>query len=206
MKDRKMEVVWKPPILGDLPILGHLFREQSHHKVKTNLLLFLTPYIIKDKSDFRRIFERKLQERQQFVEEFYGQIPGYDVAIDFSRKAGPIAKMGQKVAHEEMRLENGGPGLPGERIMRPRGDMGGELPPPRRRVIEEPVPEPAPAPLRPAPTPAPIPEQRPEDTSPSVVTPAPGPAGAEPDPSRPPGSSLTAQPPSPPATPPPKPR
>src|SRR5229473_1144124 len=111
MQDRTIESVSKTPILGDIPLLGHLFREQSHHKVKTNLLLFLTPYIIKDKSDFRRIFERKLQERQQFVEEFYGQIPGYDVAIDFSRKAGPIAKLGQKVQHEEMRLENGGPGL-----------------------------------------------------------------------------------------------
>ena len=40
--------------------------------MKTNLLLFLTPYIIKDSSDFRRIFERKMKERQQFVEQFYG--------------------------------------------------------------------------------------------------------------------------------------
>jgi general secretion pathway protein D len=203
MQDRTIESVSKTPILGDIPILGHLFREQSRHKVKTNLLLFLTPYIIKDKSDFRRIFERKLQERQQFVEEFYGQIPGYDVAIDFSRKAGPIAKLGQKVQHEEMRLENGGPGLPGERILRPRGDVGGELPPPRRRVLEEPPPEPAPAPIYPAPAPAPAPPPEPgtEATSPSDVTPAPGPAVIPPDLSEPPGSSLTAPPPAPPPTP-----
>jgi len=206
MQDRTIESVSKTPILGDIPLLGHLFREQSHHKVKTNLLLFLTPYIIKDKSDFRRIFERKLQERQQFVEEFYGQIPGYDVAIDFSRKAGPIAKLGQKVQHEEMRLENGGPGLPGERVLRPRGDVGGELPPPRRRVVEEPVFEPAPAPIRaPAPTPVPLPELGPEGGSPPGATPAPGPAVVEPDLSEPPGSSLTAQPPAPPETPPPTP-
>src|SRR6266851_1467475 len=133
-------------------------------------------------------------------------IPGYDVAIDFSRKAGPIAKLGQKVQHEEMRLENGGPGLPGERVLRPRGDVGGELPPPRRRVVEEPVFEPAPAPIRaPAPTPVPLPELGPEGGSPPGATPAPGPAVVEPDLSEPPGSSLTAQPPAPPETPPPTP-
>ena len=43
--------------------------------MKTNLLLFLTPYIIRDQSDFRRIFERKMKERQQFVEQFYGRSP-----------------------------------------------------------------------------------------------------------------------------------
>ncbi len=56
-------------------------------KVKTNLLLFLTPYIIRDSSDFRRIFERKMNERQQFVEQFYGAATGYDVAIDFNAQA-----------------------------------------------------------------------------------------------------------------------
>ena len=38
------------------------------NKTRTNLLLFLTPYIIRDQSDFRRIFERKMPERQEFVE------------------------------------------------------------------------------------------------------------------------------------------
>ena len=128
MQDRTLEGVTKTPILGDIPLIGHLFREQKHTKVKTNLLLFLTPYIIKDKSDFRRIFERKMQERQQFVELFYGQIPGYDVAIDFARKAGPIAKMGQILGREENKLENGGPGSPGERMVRPRGAAAEEYP------------------------------------------------------------------------------
>ena len=63
----------------------------TKRKVKTNLLLFLTPYIIRDASDFRRIFEKKMAERQRFVEEFYGQVPGYDVPIDFGRKRGRSA-------------------------------------------------------------------------------------------------------------------
>src|SRR5262249_2811299 len=158
---------------------------------------------IKDSSDFRRIFERKLQERQQFVEEFYGQIPGYDVAIDFSRKAGPIAKIGLNVGHEEMRLENGGPGPPGRRVLRPRGELppGSELPPPRRPLpLEEPAPGPAvvppPRPPSRSPTPAPEPPPptppMPEGAS-SSSEPAPAPPTAiAPDLSEPPGSSLTA--------------
>jgi general secretion pathway protein D len=119
MQERTIESVGKVPILGDIPLLGYLFRETSRHKIKTNLLLFLTPYIIRDASDFRRIFEKKMAERQRFVEEFYGQVPGYDVPIDFGRKPGPLAKMNQIVMREEMKAENGGPGLPGEQIFRP---------------------------------------------------------------------------------------
>jgi general secretion pathway protein D len=116
MQDRTIESVSKVPILGDIPILGHLFRDQSRSKVKTNLLLFLTPYIIRDQRDFSRILERKIKERQQFIEQFYGQVPGYEVAIDFSRKAGPWAKMNQAVLREQQRTEGN---LPGEKVIRP---------------------------------------------------------------------------------------
>ena len=121
MQERTLEGVNKVPILGDIPVLGHLFREQNKRKVKTNLLLFLTPYIIKDQSDFRRIFERKMQERQQFVETFYGQMPGYDIAIDFDRKRGPLAEINQSLRKELQKVENGGAGKPGERVIVPGG-------------------------------------------------------------------------------------
>jgi general secretion pathway protein D len=115
MQDRTINSVSKVPILGDLPILGHLFRQTSTKKVKTNLLLFLTPYIIRDESDFRRIFERKMAERQKFVEQFYGGISQYDVPVDYARKSGPFAKINGAVLREEQKAENGGPGAPGQR-------------------------------------------------------------------------------------------
>lgn len=119
MQDRLVESVSKTPILGDIPLLGNLFRQQTRKKVKTNLLLFLTPYIIRESSDFRRIFERKMRERQEFVEQFYGASNAYDVAIDFQRKSGPLARMGQIINKEMNRLENGGPGEPGQRLIQP---------------------------------------------------------------------------------------
>ncbi|RKZ40628.1 MAG: type II secretion system protein GspD [Gammaproteobacteria bacterium] len=38
----------KVPVLGDLPIIGSLFRSQSTKKVKRNLMVFLHPIIIRD--------------------------------------------------------------------------------------------------------------------------------------------------------------
>ncbi len=37
----------KVPILGDLPILGTLFRSKSHQKQKTELMVFLTPHVVR---------------------------------------------------------------------------------------------------------------------------------------------------------------
>ncbi|MCY1015385.1 type II secretion system secretin GspD [Pyxidicoccus sp. MSG2] len=140
MQDRTLESVSKVPVLGDIPIIGHLFRETTRKKTKTNLLLFLTPYIIRGPEDFRIIFERKMKERQQFVEQFYGQVPGYDVAVDFSRKPGPMSRMNQAVLKEQQRAENGGPGANGERIISPAGQA-----PVRPNGRTTPAPSPAPA-------------------------------------------------------------
>jgi general secretion pathway protein D len=38
----------KVPLLGDIPILGHLFRYSSRKHVKTNLMVFLRPVIVRD--------------------------------------------------------------------------------------------------------------------------------------------------------------
>jgi general secretion pathway protein D len=153
MQDRLVESVSKTPILGDIPLLGNLFRQQTRKKVKTNLLLFLTPYIIRESSDFRRIFERKMRERQEFVEQFYGASTSYDVAIDFQRKPGPLARMGQIINKEMNRLENGGPGEPGQKLIQPivpsNPNMGGastpapgeNTTPPPSVPVQEPNPE-----------------------------------------------------------------
>lgn len=180
MQDRTLESTSKVPVLGDIPIIGHLFRETSRKKTKTNLLLFLTPYIIRGPEDFRIIFERKMKERQQFVEQFYGQVPGYDVAVDFTRKPGPLSRMNQAVMKEQQRAENGGPGAAGERIIAPASQS------------------PAPANGRTAPAPAPAPAPTGE---PPVREVAPPPGGSdEPVPAAPaPQTSEQPAPDSPPA-------
>lgn len=60
----------KVPVLGDLPLLGALFRTSDVQKRKKNLLLVLTPHVIRDQEDLRKIFERKMQERQEFLDRY----------------------------------------------------------------------------------------------------------------------------------------
>ncbi len=121
IQERTIQSVHKLPLLGDIPVLGWLFRDTDTTKTKTNLLLFLTPYIIRDQSDYRRILERKRKEQQDFVDQFYGKQPGYKVAIDYTRKTGPYTKVRKEIEAESQKLENGGPGSPGEGTVGPGG-------------------------------------------------------------------------------------
>lgn len=52
------ENVTKVPLLGDLPLLGWLFKSQSDSVRKTNLLVFITPKIIRDTRDLDIITEK----------------------------------------------------------------------------------------------------------------------------------------------------
>jgi general secretion pathway protein D len=210
IQERTLRSVKKVPFLGSLPLLGWLFRDTITTKSKTNLLVFLTPYIIRDEADYRRIYEKKRKEQQEFVEQFYGRQPAFEVEIDFSRKAGPYARMRAGVAEEQSRIENGGRGGPGERVTPPIGEEQGpptsrptrsrpdgreeEGTPVDRLDVQPEVPSPgaAPAPTPPAPAEpaAPAPEApAPPGTpppqggaAPAPGTPAPAPPGPYPPP------------------------
>ncbi|HUO07387.1 MAG TPA: type II secretion system secretin GspD [Phycisphaerae bacterium] len=45
MQDQKQQTVQKIPIVGDIPYLGMLFKRTQNTKVKTELLIFLTPHV-----------------------------------------------------------------------------------------------------------------------------------------------------------------
>ncbi len=48
IEDRISETINKVPLLGDLPLLGNLFRTQGRGHKKTNLMVFLRPYVIRN--------------------------------------------------------------------------------------------------------------------------------------------------------------
>ena len=52
------------PFISDIPVLGNLFSDKSSDKQKDNLIVFLTPHIVRNKSELR---ELALDERQRFV-------------------------------------------------------------------------------------------------------------------------------------------
>jgi len=117
LQERATRSVSKVPVLGSLPIVGWLFRSESTKKTKTNLLLFLTPYVIRDQRDVRRILERKMAERDEFVRRFQGEDRGSKRFIDYDGKPGPFGRLQREIAAELRKLENGGPGREGERVL-----------------------------------------------------------------------------------------
>jgi len=81
MKEDDIETVQKVPLLGDIPIIGWLFKSRGKSKEKTNLLVFLTPKIIRSQSDARQVLGKKLNERLKFIKSMGGHDP-YGDKID----------------------------------------------------------------------------------------------------------------------------
>ena len=46
IRNNKVDVETKVPLLGDIPLLGWFFKKKSVSYSKTNLLVFITPYIV----------------------------------------------------------------------------------------------------------------------------------------------------------------
>lgn len=62
MEEREEENITKVPILGDIPLLGWLFKNKSIEKKKTNLLVFLTPHIVKEAEQLSKITDSKSKD------------------------------------------------------------------------------------------------------------------------------------------------
>ena len=55
----------KVPILGDIPVLGRLFKSQRRTRVKRNLLVFLRPSIVRNTQKLKEITERKYKHLRE---------------------------------------------------------------------------------------------------------------------------------------------
>jgi general secretion pathway protein D len=101
------------PILGDLPLIGALFRQETRRVERRNLLLFLTPYVIRDQSDLRRIFERKMRERQEFLDRYFVLSANAEVRpdIDYTRTNGLVEQIRQAIRHDREDAERDASGF-----------------------------------------------------------------------------------------------
>jgi hypothetical protein len=71
-RDKSTEVMNKVPLLGDIPILGWLFKSKNSTIEKTNLMIFITPKIMRQPENVRMVLDKKLKERDEFVERAFG--------------------------------------------------------------------------------------------------------------------------------------
>ncbi len=117
MGDRKTDSVTKVPLLGDLPLLGALFRSKKVDIDKTNLLLVLTPHIVRSDEDFSRIFERKLDERREYARFMSDRASKFNATMNWQRKIGPFEHLDRDLTRHMKAIENGGGGDGAESVV-----------------------------------------------------------------------------------------
>ena len=94
----------KIPILGDLPLVGWLFKNSQTEREQSNLIVFITPNIIRSAEEHRHILSQKLKERMDFIRKFTGNKDPYAEITQemFSKKPEPPLK---NIPKEENLLE-----------------------------------------------------------------------------------------------------
>lgn len=72
IQDQELVSEAKIPILGDIPVLGWLFKSSNTQKNKINLNVFLTPRIIRSGKDHQNMVARKKAQRIDWVKKNQG--------------------------------------------------------------------------------------------------------------------------------------
>ena len=55
----------KVPILGDIPVVGNLFKSHNNTRKRTNLMVFIRPTILRNSADARPVTQRKIDVIRQ---------------------------------------------------------------------------------------------------------------------------------------------
>lgn len=77
--DQVQETIAKTPLLGDIPGLGWLFKRKLKVSRKTNLLLFITPHIIRNGDDLAAVTRKSRDAMDRFQDE--GLTPGWSIDL-----------------------------------------------------------------------------------------------------------------------------
>lgn len=72
MSDKLEENVAKVPLLGDIPVLGWLFKAKTYKTLKTNTIILMHPKIIGTSLEASNQIQKSLEKREEFVGKHYG--------------------------------------------------------------------------------------------------------------------------------------
>ena len=96
LDDNERRTIEKIPVLGDIPLLGELFKSRSRSRAKTNLMVFIRPTILKSSADSRVLAERRYGYiRDQQILTRPGEEPSIDELVrDYMGATPPMAGEG----------------------------------------------------------------------------------------------------------------
>ena len=75
ISDEDSEVRQKTPLLGDIPVLGMLFRSTAKKKQKTNLMVFIHPIILKDEMQVANLTQRRYEFMREVQQKYRERKP-----------------------------------------------------------------------------------------------------------------------------------
>ncbi|MFI5294529.1 MAG: type II secretion system secretin GspD [Thermodesulfovibrionales bacterium] len=114
MQENDEETTTKMPVLGDIPLLGWLFKTKNTTKNKTNLIVFLNPHIIKEADRLAEITRDKQKEfavaNNRFVSgellvKFKENVPEEKVRSIISQKGAKVIKYTDNIRVYLLRLK-----------------------------------------------------------------------------------------------------
>ena len=68
IRDDKTTINKKVPLVGDIPLIGDLFKFKREQLQKTNLLIFITPHVMANQQELQQITDRKKREMKSVME------------------------------------------------------------------------------------------------------------------------------------------
>lgn len=118
IQDDIVESVSKVPLLGDIPIFGHIFKSKSTQNLKTELIIFITPHIVKEDQIVetiqenlknREIISESIEQREEkssVLETILarGEVTGEGPVTGIEKALGELIAEEEKGAGNEVQL------------------------------------------------------------------------------------------------------
>lgn len=97
VQEVERESVQQVPGIGSIPLLGWLFKRKTRSRAKVNLLMVLVPHILETPDDARRIHERRMKERMEFLErETAFKRKDLSTSVNYRKKSGLLAEVNRE--------------------------------------------------------------------------------------------------------------
>jgi general secretion pathway protein D len=90
--DSSSESTYKVPLLGDIPLIGWLFKSFVKTNQKTNLFVFITPHIIRTPKDASAMYKKKIEDAGDISEEGVIKLHERKLKKSSEDKTEPVSK------------------------------------------------------------------------------------------------------------------
>lgn len=87
MQDQYSNNVDKVPLLGDIPVVGNLFKSENRSRSKTNMMIFLRPVVMRDSNSSQNF----AMDRYQEIRGMQGQVQPAPSLVMGNVQAAPLA-------------------------------------------------------------------------------------------------------------------